>query len=823
MQGNLPSAGYAVIAAVLGMVTAAISGALLHAGLGDAAAGPDAPGLIPALLLPMAAGGLLGAVAGPLLARARPKPDAAQSGDMQLALMKGAAFEGSSIPMLLVDRDLVILSVNQSFAELLTKYLPMFRHFWPTISPETIVGQCIDQFHQDPARQRGIMADPAQMPFRTDITVGDFKFALSVGAVKDLEGNYVGCTLEWVDVSEARVNAGIIEAIRANQGVIELSPAGEILSVNDIVEARLGYRSEELKGKPISFLNPGHTDGTGLAEAGMWDRLRGARGTCDKFLAVARDGSRYWFSTMFGPIRDQSGKVYKVVALMTDVTELEDMTFGNTAVIEFTPEGEVLRTNRPFLEAMGYSETEVAGRHHAMFMAPEQAAHPGYQRMWKDLAEGKVLQGTFQRVAKGGRTVWLTGSYSPIRDKSGKVIRVAKLANDITKTETERREGIAHREKSEAAQKAVVERLSGALAQLAGGDLTARITEVFAEDYEALRRNFNEAVGALEGVIGTVSETSGAIGDKAIQITQAADDLAHRTETQAAALEEAAAALEQLAASVRGAAEHAETASRDVTSTRTSAEESGRIVREAVDAMGEIEKSSGHISRIIGVIDDIAFQTNLLALNAGVEAARAGEAGRGFAVVASEVRALAQRSSDAAKEISALISTSSQQVGRGVDLVRKSGASLESIVQSITGITGLVKGIAHSSREQSTGLGEINAAVTQLDQTTQQNAAMVEETTAASHAMQTEAETLEELVRQFKTAGDSRAPGRSAPKAATISSARPAGAPAGTSAPRPSAKPSRPAPRPAPRPASTPRSAGNTALATPAADDWTDF
>jgi methyl-accepting chemotaxis protein len=234
------------------------------------------------------------------------------------------------------------------------------------------------------------------------------------------------------------------------------------------------------------------------------------------------------------------------------------------------------------------------------------------------------------------------------------------------------------------------------------------------------------------------------------EITQASDDLSRRTEQQAASLEETAAALDEITATVRKTAEGAKQARDVVSQTRSDAEQSGEVVRHAVAAMSSIEQSSQQISQIIGVIDEIAFQTNLLALNAGVEAARAGDAGRGFAVVASEVRALAQRSAEAAKEIKTLISTSAKQVGAGVKLVGETGESLGRIVIQVAEITTVVTEIAASAQEQATGLHEVNTAINQMDQVTQQNAAMVEQSTAASHALAQETSELVRLTERFQ-------------------------------------------------------------------------
>ncbi|KIC34115.1 chemotaxis protein [Leisingera sp. ANG-S5] len=325
-------------------------------------------------------------------------------------------------------------------------------------------------------------------------------------------------------------------------------------------------------------------------------------------------------------------------------------------------------------------------------------------------------------------------------------------------------------------QQQVVEKLSSGLVQLADGDFSQPISSAFPEEYEQLRQNFNSTVSNLSATVQQVIEASGSIRNGAAEISQASDDLSHRTESQAATLEETAAALDELTASVKSAADGARSVEATMAEARTEAENNREVVQSAVSAMTEIEQSSNHISQIISVIDDIAFQTNLLALNAGVEAARAGEAGKGFAVVASEVRALAQRSSDAAMEIKTLISDSSKQVERGVDLVGKAGEALQSIVEQVTHISQLVSGIAEGAAEQSTGLNEINTGVTQLDQVTQQNAAMVEEATAAGHMLNTDAGKLAELVAHFRVSGGA-APARPAPAAA------PAAVPAAKSAP----------------------------------------
>ncbi len=368
----------------------------------------------------------------------------------------------------------------------------------------------------------------------------------------------------------------------------------------------------------------------------------------------------------------------------------------------------------------------------------------------------------------------MASAVAVFRDNALERVRLEREA-DENRSLSERERIERERQKAtEAAEvKAAVDGIASGLSSLANGDVSHRISTPFAGDLDLLRINFNSSMETLQGTLTAVGENARSIDAGASEIRSAAEDLSKRTEQQAASVEETAAALEQVTTAVKDAAHRAEEAGQLVARTKAGAERSGAIVRDAVAAMQEIEKSSGEISNIIGVIDDIAFQTNLLALNAGVEAARAGEAGKGFAVVAQEVRELAQRSAHAAKEIKALITKSGDQVRHGVNLVDETGRTLETIVAEVQDINRNVTAIVTTSREQSTGLQEINVAVNQMDQGTQKNAAMVEQTTAATHSLAKEAASLTRLLGQFKL-GD----GRSAPVRVASEASAPARSPA---------------------------------------------
>lgn len=416
-------------------------------------------------------------------------------------------------------------------------------------------------------------------------------------------------------------------------------------------------------------------------------------------------------------------------------------------VMEFSADGKVSRANANIERALGVMADDLIGRAHDAVIQGEGAS-AGF---WPQLQNLEPVIGRFRLQFNGCAPVIAEGSVTPVPDRDGLIQKVVLIGNDITQAQAALDRAQAENEAMLAGQRAVVEALRIGVNGLAEGDLRANIGQKFPPEYEQLRNDFNAAVENLAEAMQVVIENSQTIDGEAQEISNAAADLSKRTEQQAATLAQTATSLDQLTSSVRAASADVNETDRMVAQMRVSAESSGRVVSQAVSAMGEIAESSEQISRIIGVIDDIAFQTNLLALNAGVEAARAGDAGRGFAVVASEVRALAQRSSEAARKIYALISTSANHVQRGVDLVGETGRALEVILTSVNDISTRVSQIASSAREQAAGLSEINSAVIQLDQVTQQNAAMFEETTAASQSLSRSAQSLNHTTAQFQT------------------------------------------------------------------------
>ena len=402
------------------------------------------------------------------------------------------------------------------------------------------------------------------------------------------------------------------------------------------------------------------------------------------------------------------------------------------AIIEFDPQGTILTANDNFCAAMGYSLPEIKGKHHSMFCEASYVSSSEYDAFWQKLRSGNFDSHQYMRLGKGGKEVWIQASYCPVANRSGQTVKVVKVATDIS------------------ARVKSINAIANGLKALADNNLQYRIEESMDPSFEALKVNFETALARLAETMGDVSQAANSIDNNLVELASASEDLSRRTEQQAAAVVETTAAVNEIANKVNSSAAHSRVVITAASNAKQEALQSGQVMDEAVAAMGNIEKSSDKITQIISVIDEIAFQTNLLALNAGVEAARAGEAGRGFAVVAQEVRALAQRSADAAKEIETLIASSSEQVKRGVNLVGKTGKALGEIATKVSEIDKLVAEISAMSQEQATGLGEVATAVNQIDEMTQRNAAMVEETTAAVSNCRSDSSHMTERVAKFR-------------------------------------------------------------------------
>ena len=540
----------------------------------------------------------------------------------------------------------------------------------------------------------------------------------------------------------------MVSALNRSLAMIEFDLEGTIRTANAEFCRLMGYDAAELVGRSHSmFVDPAYAASPAYRE--FWAKL--GRGEFDRqeYRRFGKGGKQVWVQATYNPILNRRGKVVGVLKLAIDTTEtrLKNAMFEAKlaaisrvqAVIEFKPTGEIIGANENLLQMFGYSLDEIVGKHHRVLVEPAYAASVEYQDFWRVLNEGRFEHGEFKRLGKGGQPVWIQASYNPIFDLNNKITSVLKFATDIT-----------------GRVRAVTEVAAG-LAALADNDLQFRLREAFEPAFEQVRSDYNASLERLEMTVSQVAASAGTVNRSTEQIVASTDDMARRIEEQATGLEETAAALDEITGTIKHSAEGAFAAALAAAGARSGTALSGKVMGEAATVMAEISQSSNKITQIIGVIDEIAFQTNLLALNAGVEAARAGDSGRGFAVVAQEVRALAQRSAEAAKEIKSLISSSSVEVKRGVELVNETAAALQGVTDEVARIDKLLSELASSAKQQAIGLGLVNSAVNGMDVETQRNAAKIAEATEAAGMLQVEARAMASLIGQFRIGGASRA------------------------------------------------------------------
>jgi methyl-accepting chemotaxis protein len=599
-------------------------------------------------------------------------------------------------------------------------------------------------------------------------------------------------------------------ALSRAQATIEFSLDGKVVAANQNFLDALGYRLEEILGQHHRlFCDPAWVASPDYVR--FWEKLNRGEADAAVYRRLGKHGREVWIQASYNPLLDEKGRLYGVLKFATDITAARNAQAETEArlaainrvqaVIEFSLDGTVLGANDNFLRTLGYSLEEIRGRHHRMFCDPQWCASPEYQAFWARLNRGEVDAGTYRRVRKDRREVWIEASYNPVFDANGKPVKVIKFATDVTaqaamlqnvgalvtaagagqltqRLEVAALQGTA-RDLADSVNRlldAVVVPLTETqrtMRRLAAGDVDARMCGDFGGEFKVLQDAVNQSIEQIGATVSRIQGASESISTASRDIAEGNASLAQRTQEQASSLEETAASIEEMTATVKQNASNATQASQLAGGARASAERGGEVVNKAVTAMGAITESSRRVADIIGVIEQIAFQTNMLALNAAVEAARAGEQGRGFAVVASEVRNLAQRSATAAKEIKDLIKDSAQKVEQGAALVNSSGEALQEIIVGVKKVTDIVSEISAASDEQARGIEQINTAVTQMDKMTQQNASLVEESSAAAAAMREQAQVMSELVAAFTSSAVANTPRAPAPKAAPPPSAAP--------------------------------------------------
>jgi methyl-accepting chemotaxis protein len=631
--------------------------------------------------------------------------------------------------------------------------------------------------------------------------------------------------LHLADVTDAVLQQGRVAAIDRSQAMIEFTPDGRIIDANRNFLDVVGYGIEEIRGQHHSIFVAAADRGTDAYRA-FWAKLAGGAFDAGVYRRVAKDGRDVWLQASYNPVLDAQGRVRRVVKFATDVTaqrtaaaDFEGQIAAidrSQAVIEFSLDGRILRANANFLAGLGYAAEEVVGRHHSIFVDAAYRDSADYRVFWERLSRGEFDRNRYPRVTKDGRTIWIQASYNPIFDLGGKPYKVVKYATDVTaevlaaeamsRTVAETATVVAATRVNDLTQRirlddktpeiaelcaGINSMLDSAEAQLAMAETLKRaVTETEAVVAAARANDLSQRI-PLEGkngeigdlcagingmldtmgeVVRAISDACGTIATASREIAMGNSDLSQRTEEQASSLEETSASIEELSGTVRQNADNAQQANKLAVSASETATRGGMVVSEVVRTMESINQASRKINDIIGVIDEIAFQTNILALNAAVEAARAGEQGRGFAVVAAEVRNLAQRSANAAKEIKALISDSVQKVDAGSKLVDSAGTTMDEIVTSVKRVTDIMAEISAASQEQAQGIDQVAGTVAQMDKMTQQNAALVEEASAAAKAMQEQTVGLTEMVAGFVLPGGAAPASRPAPAAPRIAS-----------------------------------------------------
>lgn len=682
--------------------------------------------------------------------------------------------------VLIADKDLNLVYMNErSEATLRAVEDVVEKELGLTV--DELMGGPIDRFHGSRAKEiRKTLSNPKNLPIKTDIHLGQLILSLEVNAIYDENGDYSGQVVNWEDATAAREAEaknyeymGQIEGIGRVQAVIEFTPDGTILTANDNFCGAMGYRLDEIKGKHHSmFASEEFRSSHEYKE--FWVKLNRGEAQVGEFQRFGKGGKEVWINAIYNPLKDKSGKVTKVVKYASDITGQKAAEFESakkSAMIENAPINMILADKdlnitfvnpatvnnlKPLSHLLPVPLDKVVGSNVDIFHK-----NPAYQRQilsnHKNFPHRAVIELGDQKL-----DLLVSGIYDSDGEYVGPMVTWENITQRL-KTEAEAKKLQEENERNAAELKEKVDKLLVNVQAAAGGDLTTQVVVKGTDAVGQLGEGLDRMISSLRDIIMQIMEAADQFSEGSRVVSEGSTSLSDGAQTQSANVEQMTASIQSLVKMIEGVAQNAREANQIAKDTSQRAVEGGAAVEKNIEAMKLIDKSAEQIAEIIGVISEIAAQTNLLALNAAIEAARAGEHGLGFAVVADEVRKLAERSSQAAKEITTLIKESTQRVKEGAELSQQTGEALKKIIEGVEQSASGIGQIASATEEQASTAGEVNTGVQNIASITENNASAAEEMAGSSEELSGQAQQLKELVGAFNI-GTEKAKGASGTK-----------------------------------------------------------